>query len=131
MFPVARNVVGRACCGIVRSEAITEGLERVWRSQGRQFVSFEADEDRWVQYLDGELNVSWPGDEDPAGAFDRLGITLPTGAFVESWSPGTNAIVAVGALLLPDVATLIDALATHVLGLGAGESLDCRVLDHG
>lgn len=100
-----------------RLDVIRSGLAEVWQTQGRSFVTFEAapggeGEDAWIQYLDGELNLRWDRDEDPAVALARLGVALPRGAFVGYWTPRANAIIAVGDLLLDDVARLIHELFT-------------------
>jgi hypothetical protein len=111
------------------TRAITSGLQAVWRTQGRHFVSFECDEtaecDVFVQYLDGELNVSWPFDEDPAAL---LGV-LPRGAFVLSWQPHGAVIVAVGDLLADEVAAFIAHVFRNVLALPSGALPQTRVLE--
>ena len=122
-------------------DVIRHGLAEVWSSQGRRFVTFETAErgapqdDRWVQYLDGELNVRWPLEEEPAPALARRGVALPAGAFVSWHTAGTavsaNAVFAVGDAQLDDVARFVDALFASVIAAGTDASLSYRVDDHG
>jgi hypothetical protein len=118
-------------------ETIRSGLAEVWDSQGRKFVTFEAqsdagtDADRWVQYLDGEINVRWAIDEEPGPALARRGIALPRGAFVSWYSAGSNAVFGAGDVLIDDVAHFIDDLFRKVV---AGKSpcvVAARVELHG
>lgn len=105
-----------------RLRVVREALASVWDSQGHRFVTFEAgegDETPWVQYIDGVLHLEWTGEEDPAAALPRIGIALPTGAFVASHAPGTSAQIAVGDVLLDDVAGLVLALCEDLLAGGA------------
>jgi hypothetical protein len=83
-------------------DSIREGLTRVWDSGGREFVTFElmrdpaagtADPDLWAQWLEGELNLRWPRDDDPRTALPRLGVPLPAGAFISFHTPGETVIV--------------------------------------
>ncbi len=110
-------------------EPIREALAAVWSSGGRQFVTFEAggDEDSFVQYLDGQLNIAWPLDDDPATTLAALGAPLPTGAFHLAWAPHATAHVAVGALLLDQVAAFVLALLQAVHELEPGEGVTVRI----
>ncbi len=102
-------------------ETIRDGLAKVWESQGRKFVTFEAtsgagtNPERWVQYLDGEINVRWALDEEPGPALARRGIALPRGAFVSWYAAGANAVFGVGDVLIDDVARFIDELFLNVV----------------
>jgi hypothetical protein len=116
-------------------ETIRRGLTEVWTTQGRKFVTFEpaargAGGDRWVQYLDGEVNASWPLDEEPAVALARRGVTLPAGAFAAWHTAGSNAVFAMGDASLDDVARFIAGLFVRVLGDGSATPLTGRVDDH-
>src|SRR5262245_15803732 len=97
-------------------DVIRSGLAEVWSSQGRTFVTFEvaarsgSDADRWIQYLDGRLNLRWSLDEAPASALAARGVALPKGVFCSSWRPGDTAVLEVGDLLLDETASLVDAL---------------------
>ena len=118
-------------------ETIRGGLERVWHTQGREFASFELirggrpDPDLWVQYLDGELNLRWPLMDEPGQALGARGVPPPVGAFLLSFQPGANAIFAVGALVLDDLALWIDGLVREVLAGGEAHGIECRVLPYG
>jgi hypothetical protein len=118
-----------------RLDVIRRALDEVWTTQGARFATFEvgatgADADLWVQYLDGELNVRWPLAGAPAVEFALRGVVLPAGAFVEWWAPGENAVVAVGALRVDEVAALVDSLLANVLAARADFPLNVRVDDH-
>ena len=99
---------------------LREALAEVWDSGGRRFVTIEDghDEDVFVQYIDGQLNVSWPFEADPNTELPRLGAPLPGGVFVISWAPRGTVILAVGDLLLDDVADLVDRILDRVLEAG-------------
>lgn len=111
------------------SREIASGLDAVWRTQGRRFVSFEFDpgpeRELWVQYIDGELNLCWPFDTPPE---ERLG-TLPNGAFVMSWQPRGTAILAVGDALQGDLAGFIARTFSDVLGLPRGTLPETRFFE--
>lgn len=117
-------------------ETIRRGLTEVWTTQGRKFVTFEPAagrgdvSDRWVQYLDGEVNASWPLDEEPAVVLARRGVTLPAGAFVAWHTAGSNAVFEMCDANLEDVARFIAALFARVLADGAGSALAARIDDH-
>ena len=117
-------------------ETIRRALAEVWATQGRKFVTFEpaaapgTGPDRWVQYLDGEVNASWPLDEEPAVALARRGVTLPTGAFVAWHTAGSNAAFAMSDAGLDDVARFIAALFARVLVGGGAAPLAARIDDH-
>jgi hypothetical protein len=102
-------------------EAIREGLAGVWDSGGRTFVTFEllrhgeAAPDAWAQWIDGQLNLAWPRDDDPAAALARLGVSLPAGAYVESWQGGSNVIVNALDVRIDDVAAFLDRWFQRVL----------------
>ncbi len=115
---------------MTRLRSVRDGLERVWSTQGREFVTFEAEgnEDLWIQYLDGELNVRWPLTDALDSGLDRLGVSRPPGTLLLSVSPGSNAVLGVGALELDDVASLIDELFTKLLGTGG--AIVARVESH-
>jgi hypothetical protein len=115
-----------------RLDLIRRALADVWTTQGRRFATFEArpDADRWIQYLDGELNVRWPLDEAPALALARLGVALPAGTFAAWHVAGENAVFAVGDARLDEVAALVDRLFAKVVAPDAA-SIEARVEDHG
>jgi hypothetical protein len=102
-------------------DAIREGLAGVWDSGGRTFVTFElvrhgrADPDRWVQWIDGQVNLAWPRDDDPAEALPRLGVALPPGACLVSHQPGSNVIVNALDVRIDDVAAFLDRWFQRVL----------------
>jgi len=116
---------------------VRRGLAEVWETQGRRFVTFEpADEagpraDRWIQFLDGELNLRWPRQDDPRRALARLGVELPPGAAVAWHVAGSNAVIATGDAPLEDVARFVVCLFDAVLARHPGERLAARVDDHG
>jgi hypothetical protein len=112
-------------------EVIRKGLAQVWTSQGRKFATFEreGDEDFWVQYLDGELNVRWPFDEEPATGLARRGVALPAGAFHGWHAPGANAVIEVGDASLDAVALLVESLFARVFS-ARGSALVARVMEH-
>ncbi len=118
---------------------VRDGLVSVWDAQGRRFVTFEPDagrgggdaRERFVQYLDGVLNLTWPLDEEPATALPRLGVALPRGAFVAFHAPGGTAQIAVGDVLLDEVAALVVALVERVVAPGGSAGLTARVEDFG
>jgi hypothetical protein len=119
-----------------RRDDIRRALAQVWDAQGRRFATFEAlaargepDPDRWVQYLDGELNVRWPIDEEPAVALPRRGVALPAGAFPSWHVVGRNAVFAVGDARLEDVALLVDRLFETIVAPDAA-GVAVRVEDH-
>jgi hypothetical protein len=117
-------------------QLVRDGLAAVWDSKGRKFVTFEAETSRseapelWVQYLDGELNLSWPEDDDPRTTLPRRGVTLPAGAFVTFHTPLGSAQIAVGDVVLDDVASLILELFERVLASATAFELTSRVEDH-
>jgi hypothetical protein len=118
-------------------DTIRRGLAEVWDSQGRRFVTFEVeggsgpDADRWVQYLDGELNVRWPLDEEPAAALRRRRVALPPGAFVSWHVANENALFGVGDVLLDDLAPFIEKLFAEFVADDARFRLVSRVDTHG
>jgi len=93
-----------------------EALAEVWDAGGRRFATFEDrdDEDRFVQYLDGQLNVAWPFDREPDAVLRSARVALPGTAFVISWTAFGTAQIAVGDMLLDDVASLIVRIMTRV-----------------
>jgi hypothetical protein len=117
-------------------ETIRRGLVEVWTTQGRKFVTFEpatargGGAERWVQYLDGEVNAAWPLDDEPAVALARCGVALPAGAFVAWHAARSNAVFAMGDAGLDDVARFIAALFARVLADGARTQLAARIDDH-
>jgi len=117
--------------------AIREVLDRIWTSQGREFASFEivrggrADPDRWVQYLDGELNVRWPFEAAPGSELPRAGIRLPRGVRVLSWFPGENAVLAAGDLRVDEVALLVADLGRLLAAPDPWEGAECSARSHG
>jgi hypothetical protein len=102
-------------------DVIRGGLSEVWASKGRTFATFEVegrsgpDADRWIQYVDGRLNVRWPISEAPAGALASRGIAPPAGAFSSFHVPGESAIFEVGDARLDEVASFIDALFANIV----------------
>jgi hypothetical protein len=117
-------------------DVVRRGLAEVWESRGRKFVTFEVagrrgpDADRWVQFLDGELNVRWPLDAEPAVELPRRGVALPPGAFVSWHVAGSNAVIAVGDARIDDVARLVESLFAKVVAEDNGFRLQSRVDDH-
>ncbi len=117
-------------------DVVRRGLAVVWDTGGRKFVTFEVegrggpDAERWIQYLDGELNVRWPLNEDPATALSSRGVALPAGAFVAWHVAGENAAIALGDADLDDVARLVVALFTRIVAPAAGFALSTRIDDH-
>lgn len=108
------------------------GLARVWAAQGRRFLSVSWDADggeRFVQYLDGELNVAWSADEPLERAAERCRAPLPRGVFVLARNPATT-ILAVGDLRQHDLAAWMTDLVRSVLGLERPELPDLEVLEH-
>jgi hypothetical protein len=118
-------------------ETIRRGLAEVWDTQGRKFVTFEArnrdgtDADRWVQYLDGEINVRWALDEEPGPALARRGVVLPRGAFVSWYAAGSNAVFGAGDVLIDDVARFIGDLFVNVVAGHSPCDVVARVELHG
>lgn len=114
-------------------DTIRDGLARVWDSGGREFVTFElvrdgrADPDRWVQWLEGEVNVRWPHDDDPRTGLPRRGAPPPPSALVGSHQPGGNVIVYAGDARIDDVAEFVDRCFQRVLGGGARYEVAVRV----
>jgi hypothetical protein len=117
-------------------EAIREGLARVWDSGGRSFVTFELlrdgrpDPDLWVQWLEGELNLRWPHDEDPRTGIARRGVPLPPGALVGTHVPGANAVVHALDARIDDVAEFVDAWFQRVLDADGRYEVEARVDPH-
>jgi len=114
-------------------DVVRRGLADVWDSGGRKFVTFEAtrregvDPDRWIQYVDGELNVRWPLDDEPALALPRLGVTLPAGAFPSWHVAGANAAIAVGDVRIEEVARLVVSLFEKIVDRDGGHGIAARV----
>ena len=114
-------------------DTIREGLARVWDSGGREFVTFELAQDgrpnpdQWVQWLEGEVNATWPRDDDPRSALPRLGVRLPPGAFVASHAPGGNAIVNALDCRIEHVAEFVDQWFDRVLDAGPRYEVEARV----
>jgi hypothetical protein len=113
--------------------AIRRGLDEVWDTQGRKFVTFEPEgasgpqADRWIQFLDGEVNVRWPLDEDPRTAFARDGVALPRGAAVRWFVPNENALIDTGDAPIDEVAGLIETLFVRIVAPGSRTRLVARV----
>ena len=97
-------------------QQVRAALSEVWSSGGRRFATFEDadDEECFVQYLDGQLNVAWPWDREPEIVLRSAQVALPGSAFVISWTAFGTAQLAVGDLLLDDVAALIVRILTRV-----------------
>lgn len=118
-------------------ETIRRGLAEVWDSQGRKFVTFEprdgagTDADRWVQYLDGEINARWATDEEPGPALARRRVVIPRGAFLSWYVAGENAVFGVGDVLIDDVARFIADLLREVVAPSATAGIAARVESHG
>jgi hypothetical protein len=117
-------------------DVVRRGLAEVWDTRGRKFVTFEVlgrggpDADRWIQVLDGELNVRWPLDAEPAVELVRRGVTLPAGAFVAWHVAGVNAVIDVGDARVEDVARLVESLFRRVVADEDAFRLAARVDDH-
>lgn len=116
---------------------IRRALAEVWDTQGRKFVTFEPEgasgpqADRWIQFLDGEVNVRWPLAADPHAELARRGVALPRGAAIRWWIPHENALVDTGDAPIDEVAELIEALFALVLATAPGDRLVARVDVHG
>lgn len=114
-------------------DVVREGLARVWDTGGRSFVTFELvrdgrpDADLWVQWIDGEVNLRWPRDDDPRTAVPRLGVPLPPGAIVGSHTAGGNVIVHALDARIDDMAEFIDRWFQRVLDAGARYDVEARV----
>lgn len=115
-------------------DRIRAGLAEVWDTAGRRFVTFEMigddgrpDPDLWVQWIDGELNLRWPFDDDPAAGLPRRGVRLPAAASVRSHVPGANAIVGAWDLRIDDTAEFIDAVFRRVLARGPRWDVEARI----
>ena len=117
-------------------ETIRDGLAQVWDSGGRSFVTFElvrgagADPDRWVQWLDGDVNLRWPLDGDPRTELVRLGAPPPTGAIVGFHAPGGNVVVHALDARIDDVAEFIDRCLRRILGGGDAYTVAVRIEAH-
>src|SRR5262245_5380210 len=116
---------------------ILRGLEAVWATQGREFVTFEPSEDSgpqadlWIQFLDGEVNVRWTSGEDPSTELTRRSVRLPRGAAMRSFVPGSNVVIDVGDAPIGEVADLIDALFTRIVARAPRRRVVARVDRHG
>ena len=116
---------------------IRRGLAEVWDTQGRKFVTFEHEDasgpsaERWIQFLDGELNVRWPLAEDPRTALARRGVMLPRGAAVRWFVANENALLDTGDAPIDDVADLIESLFARIVAPDAGARVVSRVDVHG
>lgn len=121
-------------------DAIRDGLSRVWDSGGRRFVTFELvrdgrpDAHAWVQWIDGQVNLAWPREDDPADALPRLGVRLPAGASAMSHRPADrdapgNAIVHAFDVRIDDVAEFIDRWFVRVLDAPSHYEVEARVDD--
>lgn len=117
-------------------ETIRRALADVWATQGRKFVTFEPESPQaggaaaWIQYLDGEVNVAWPTDDDPAVALARDGVRLPASAFCAWHAAGSNAVFDMGDARLEDVARFVAALAARFVAVRGRGPLVARVDDH-
>ena len=97
---------------------VRDALSQVWDAGGRRFATFEdlENEEHFVQYIDGQLNVAWPYDREPGDVLRSARVGLPGSAFVVSWTAFGTAQFAVGDLRLDDVAVFIIRLLTRVFG---------------
>jgi hypothetical protein len=118
-------------------DTIRRGLAEVWDTQGRKFATFEPDDesgpqaDRWIQYLDGEINVRWPLAEDPSTALAGRAVQLPRTAAVRWFVANENAVIDTGDAPIDDVADLIDSLFARIVATDPGARIVCRVDVHG
>ena len=110
-------------------DAIAKGLAEVWDTGGRRFVTFEiaGDDDRWVQWIDGELNVRWPFDDDPATGLPRRGVRLPAAAAVRSFVAGGSLILGAWDLRAEDTADLIDGIFRRILADSTRYEVEVRI----
>lgn len=117
-------------------DAIREGLARVWDSGGREFVTFElvrdpasgrADPELWAQWIDGQLNLRWPREDDPRTALPRLGVPLPPRAFVSFHAPGETAQVNALDARIDDVAEFLERWFDRVLDAPPRFGVEVRV----
>ena len=112
---------------------IRSTLAAVWSPGSSDFASFEVEgrrdgAERWVQFLDGQLNVCWPRDDDPRNALRTLGVALPTGFRVQFHHPGANCVILCGDADLDRVASVVLALLERVEGLDRGTDLGATVV---
>lgn len=112
---------------------IRSTLAAVWAPGSADFASFEVEgrrdgEERWVQFLDGQLNVRWPRPDDPRTGLAALGVRLPTGVRVAFHHPGQNCVLLCGDADVDTLASLVLELLERVEGLGPGSSLRCDVV---
>jgi hypothetical protein len=110
-------------------DAIRRGLAEVWDTGGRSFVTFEleGEGDVWVQWIDGQVNVRWPLDRDPAQELPARGVRLPRGAAIVSWTPGGTLHLGAWDVRADDAAELIESLFARVLAGSARFRLETRV----
>ena len=98
--------------------AVHDALARVWRSRGALFATFECEDDEglFVQYVDGVLHLSLPGEQSLAEALEDAGVELPRTAFVMAGAAGApTGQIAVGDLTADAVARLVHALFERLL----------------
>lgn len=96
-----------------------DALATVWPDQGRIFVTFEDPEDdsSFLQFVDGQLNLAWPFDDDPRTRLPRVGVPLPPGVRVLSWTRHGTAVLHNGDLRCDETAAWIDLLLERVLDI--------------
>ena len=118
-------------------DTIRRALAEVWDTQGRKFVTFEPEgasgpqAERWIQFLDGEVNVRWPLAEDPRTALPRHGVRLPRGAVVRWFVANENALIDAGDAPVEDVAELIETLFARIVAPSPSGRIVARVDVHG
>lgn len=119
-------------------DAMLAGLREVWSSGGRRFVTFELegpdgrpDPDLWIQWLDGEINMAWPSDDEPAAELVRRGAPPPRGAAVTSWQPGQNVILGAWDARDEDVADFLDRVFVRIFDARRGYRVQVRIDVHG
>jgi hypothetical protein len=114
-----------------RRDVIVRGLGAVWMSQGREFVTFEPQDQSGPeaddQFIDGAVNLRWRRDGDPRAVLPGLGVRLPPQVSVRSYVAGQNAILDVGDADLETVADLVDALFHRVVAGRRGAQVTARV----
>ncbi len=112
-------------------DPIRAALDRVWDSQGREMASFEVpgrEDDLWIQYVDGQLNLAWPFDRSPDEVLPQRGVRLAGSAFTMSWGAGASAQIGVGDLRVSEVTDLVRQIVRRALSPHGDDDLDCRTL---
>ena len=70
----------------------------------------------WIQTLPGNINMTYPFNEDPLVLLRRQGVRLPADSYPIEWAAGEYATFGFGNIPARDHAFLIDQLFVKVLG---------------